>query len=115
MKIKVLASPLRLPLVYNYFYNVVMDEALGDCEDDEIVDIEFVRQEARKFVLETLDQTIKTGKDNVEYPEIAGHLYSIIIGLRELITELTYRTSLRYVDIEFFNSMSLALIFDTKE
>lgn len=115
MIIKVLASPLRLPIIYNYFYNEVMDEELGDCEDDEIVDIEMVRQETRKIVLETIDQVLKTGKDNVEYPDIAGHLYLTVSGLREIIAELTHRTSLRYVDIEFFTSTSLALIFNTKE
>lgn len=114
MKIKVLSSPLRLPIIYSYFYQDLLEEAQGENEDDEVVDVEFIKEEARKSVLEILDTVLRTGKPNIEFVGIAGHLFQTGVTLAELCTELTERTNLRYVDIEFYDSLSLLLTFDTK-
>lgn len=114
MKIKVLSSPIRLPIIYSYFYQELLEETQGENDDDEVVDVEFVKEEARKSVLEILDTVLRTGKPNIEYVSITGALYQTGIALAELCTELTERTNLRYVDIEFYDSLSLLLTFDTK-
>lgn len=115
MKIKVLTSLVRLPLIFSYFYQGLLDEVQCDEDDDTVIDIEYLKDSTRKLVLEVIDSGLKTTVPSIEHGEIAGHLFLTHEILKERVEEITSKTTFRYVDLEYFDSTTLMLLFESGE